>query len=177
VLLQVRLTGGRSISLGVWDTAGAEQFEAISRMYYHGSKAAVVCFDGAQLATWVKLQFWVRPTPRPRARTWLVRLVAIPGDGARSPAVALATRWSVVVPQMEELRQNEPQCRVYVAMTKVDRLQELPQSFLPQEEADADRGSGRDIGEAPHKSLWSGHLGVRLRVRLELEAYNTQLED
>ena len=44
---------------GVWDTAGAEQFESLSKMYFHGSKAAAVCFDPCNRASFDKLQFWV----------------------------------------------------------------------------------------------------------------------
>lgn len=40
--------------------AGAEQFEALSRMYYHGSRAAIVCFDAAHASSFEKLKFWVR---------------------------------------------------------------------------------------------------------------------
>ena len=47
------------MSLGIWDTAGAERFESISRMYYNGAKAAVVCFDPANARSFEKLKFWV----------------------------------------------------------------------------------------------------------------------
>ena len=40
--------------------AGAEQFEALSRMYYHGSRAAIVCFDASRASSFDKLKFWVR---------------------------------------------------------------------------------------------------------------------
>ena len=42
------------------DAAGAEQFEALSRMYYHGSRAAIVCFDASRASSFNKLKFWVR---------------------------------------------------------------------------------------------------------------------
>jgi len=40
--------------------AGAEQFEALSRMYSHGSRAAIVCFDASGASSFDKLKFWVR---------------------------------------------------------------------------------------------------------------------
>ena len=58
--MQIKVSSGRTISVGVWDTAGAEQFEALSRMYYHGSRAAIVCFDASQASSFGKLKFWVR---------------------------------------------------------------------------------------------------------------------
>ena len=56
---QVKVRSGESIKLAVWDTAGAEQFESLSRMYYHGSQAALCCFDASQHHSFEKLQFWV----------------------------------------------------------------------------------------------------------------------
>jgi Ras-related protein Rab-24 len=47
------------ISLGIWDTAGAERFQSISRMYYHGSKAAVICFSPGSQQSFAKAKFWV----------------------------------------------------------------------------------------------------------------------
>ena len=53
------MQSGRVLSLGVWDTAGAERFESLSRMYYNGAKAAVLCFDPCNAASFAKLKFWV----------------------------------------------------------------------------------------------------------------------
>ena len=33
------------ITLGIWDTAGSERYESMSRIYYRGTAAAVVCYD------------------------------------------------------------------------------------------------------------------------------------
>ena len=57
---QVTVQNGRIISLGVWDTAGAERFQSISRMYYRGSKAAIICFNPASQTSFTKALFWVR---------------------------------------------------------------------------------------------------------------------
>lgn len=57
---QVKLANGKSVTLGIWDTAGAERFESLSRVYYHSARAAVVCFDVSSLESWHKLKFWVR---------------------------------------------------------------------------------------------------------------------
>ena len=58
--VQVACKNGRVISLGIWDTAGAERFEALSRMYYNGAKAAVLAFDPCNAKSFEKLKFWVR---------------------------------------------------------------------------------------------------------------------
>jgi len=51
--------GGREVVLGIWDTAGSERYESMSRMYYRGSKAAVVCYSVKDDESWERLQFWV----------------------------------------------------------------------------------------------------------------------
>jgi len=51
--------GGREVVLGIWDTAGSERYESMSRMYYRGSKAAVVCYSVKDEESWERLQFWV----------------------------------------------------------------------------------------------------------------------
>eukprot|EP00899_Mesostigma_viride_P017687 jgi/Mesvir1/2591/Mv13007-RA.1 len=51
--------GNRSITLGIWDTAGAERFESLSRVYYHSAGAAIVCFDVTDASSFEKLKFWV----------------------------------------------------------------------------------------------------------------------
>ena len=33
------------VTLGLWDTAGQEQYASMSAMYYRDAKAALVCFD------------------------------------------------------------------------------------------------------------------------------------
>jgi len=38
---------------------GAERFESLSRVYYHGARAAIVCFDATSRHSWKKLRFWV----------------------------------------------------------------------------------------------------------------------
>lgn len=57
---QAHVKGGKTITLGIWDTAGAEQFQSLSCMYYRQSRAAIVCFDPCSRASFEKLQFWVR---------------------------------------------------------------------------------------------------------------------
>jgi len=53
------VVGGREVVLGIWDTAGSERYESMSRMYYRGSKAAVVCYSVKDDESWERLQFWV----------------------------------------------------------------------------------------------------------------------
>ncbi|KAL8212190.1 UNVERIFIED_CONTAM: Ras- protein Rab-24 [Gekko kuhli] len=51
--------GGRTVTLGIWDTAGSERYEAMSRIYYRGAKAAIVCYDLTDSSSFQRAKFWV----------------------------------------------------------------------------------------------------------------------
>mmetsp|Transcript_15945 Transcript_15945/g.30603 ORF Transcript_15945/g.30603 Transcript_15945/m.30603 type:complete len:203 (+) Transcript_15945:258-866(+) len=71
---RVYLPNGRGMTLGIWDTAGAERFESLSRVYYHSAGSALVCFDPTKMDTWQKLDFWVGELQEnePRCKIYLV---------------------------------------------------------------------------------------------------------
>lgn len=50
---------GHTMVLGIWDTAGSERYEAMSRIYYRGAKAAVLCYDLTDKSSFDKLRFWI----------------------------------------------------------------------------------------------------------------------
>ena len=41
------------------DTAGSERYESMSRIYYRGAKAAIVCYDLTEKASFERARFWV----------------------------------------------------------------------------------------------------------------------
>ncbi|XP_041049183.1 ras-related protein Rab-24 isoform X3 [Carcharodon carcharias] len=41
------------------DTAGSERYESMSRIYYRGARAAVVCFDLTDSSSYARARFWV----------------------------------------------------------------------------------------------------------------------
>eukprot|EP01129_Flabellula_baltica_P006022 TRINITY_DN2219_c0_g1_i2.p1 TRINITY_DN2219_c0_g1~~TRINITY_DN2219_c0_g1_i2.p1 ORF type:complete len:216 (-),score=37.32 TRINITY_DN2219_c0_g1_i2:28-606(-) len=51
---------GKKVTVGVWDTAGAEKFESMSKIYYRGAHAACLCFDVTNVQSWEKIAFWVQ---------------------------------------------------------------------------------------------------------------------
>ncbi|KAG9490786.1 hypothetical protein GDO78_006231 [Eleutherodactylus coqui] len=51
--------GGRNVTLGIWDTAGSERYEAMSRIYYRGARAAIVCYDLTDCSSFERVKFWV----------------------------------------------------------------------------------------------------------------------
>lgn len=44
---------------GIWDTAGSERYEAMSRIYYRAAKAAILCFDLSSSESFEKIKDWV----------------------------------------------------------------------------------------------------------------------
>ncbi|XP_033102798.1 ras-related protein Rab-24-like [Anneissia japonica] len=51
--------GDRTVTMGIWDTAGSERYEAMSRIYYRGAKAAILCYDLTEAASFDRVKFWV----------------------------------------------------------------------------------------------------------------------
>jgi Ras-related protein Rab-24 len=56
---QGRQIAARTVSLGVWDTAGSERYESLTRHYFTSAECAFVCFDLTDLSSWQKCSFWV----------------------------------------------------------------------------------------------------------------------
>ena len=42
------------------DTAGSERYESMSRIYYRGARAAIVCYDLTESSSFDRAKFWVR---------------------------------------------------------------------------------------------------------------------
>ncbi|KAM4892626.1 ras-related protein Rab-24 isoform 2-T2 [Sylvia borin] len=56
---KVMTVGDQTVTLGIWDTAGSERYEAMSRIYYRGARAAVVCYDLTDSGSFQRAKFWV----------------------------------------------------------------------------------------------------------------------
>jgi len=47
------------VIIGIWDTAGSERYEAMSKIYYRGAKAAIVCYDLTDRTSFERARFWI----------------------------------------------------------------------------------------------------------------------
>uniref|UniRef100_A0A8B9TFE3 Ras-related protein Rab-24 n=1 Tax=Anas platyrhynchos TaxID=8839 RepID=A0A8B9TFE3_ANAPL len=56
---KVMTVGDQAVTLGIWDTAGSERYEAMSRIYYRGARAAIVCYDLTNSSSFQRAKFWV----------------------------------------------------------------------------------------------------------------------
>eukprot|EP00002_Diphylleia_rotans_P013576 TRINITY_DN2651_c1_g1_i2.p1 TRINITY_DN2651_c1_g1~~TRINITY_DN2651_c1_g1_i2.p1 ORF type:complete len:149 (-),score=29.33 TRINITY_DN2651_c1_g1_i2:133-579(-) len=45
--------------MGLWDTAGSERYESMTKSYYRGAGAAIVCYDLRNGLSYAKLRFWI----------------------------------------------------------------------------------------------------------------------
>ena len=50
---------GKNIKLQIWDTAGQEEFKAVTRSYYRSSAAALVVFDTTRKDSFRNVARWV----------------------------------------------------------------------------------------------------------------------
>ena len=49
-----------TIRLQIWDTAGQERFRSISKLYYRGAQAAVLCYDITSKRSFEEMGVWLR---------------------------------------------------------------------------------------------------------------------
>ncbi|XP_020913917.1 ras-related protein Rab-24 [Exaiptasia diaphana] len=49
----------KRITMGIWDTAGSERYDAMSRVYYRGAKAAIICYDLTEESSFHRAKYWV----------------------------------------------------------------------------------------------------------------------
>ncbi|XP_031568395.1 ras-related protein Rab-24-like isoform X2 [Actinia tenebrosa] len=53
------IVDGKTVVLGIWDTAGSERYNAMARVYYRNAKAAVVCYDLTDDTSFERAKFWI----------------------------------------------------------------------------------------------------------------------
>lgn len=52
-------SGSADVTIGVWDTAGSERYESMTRHYYKGSEGALICYDLTDSESFDKCKYWV----------------------------------------------------------------------------------------------------------------------
>ena len=48
------------MKLNLWDTAGQEKFDALTKMYFKGAQAAIIVYDVTNELSFEKAQKWVQ---------------------------------------------------------------------------------------------------------------------
>ena len=78
---QVTLPSGRPFALGIWDTAGQERFDALSSFYCRDARAAVVCFDLTDRASFDSLkERWLDKVANEAEKNCILCLVGTKSD-------------------------------------------------------------------------------------------------
>ncbi|KAG6461835.1 hypothetical protein O3G_MSEX012884 [Manduca sexta] len=49
----------KDFKVGIWDTAGSERYEAMTRIYYRGAHAAIICYEPSSIESWTRLRHWL----------------------------------------------------------------------------------------------------------------------
>jgi len=70
---------GTAVQLGIWDTAGAERFESMTKIYYRGAGAAIVCYDLTDAESFGRANFWMNELKQ-NVRDCAVYLVGCKAD-------------------------------------------------------------------------------------------------
>ncbi|MPC95238.1 Ras-related protein Rab-23 [Portunus trituberculatus] len=55
---EITRTGGEEVRLMLWDTAGQEEFDAITKAYYRGAQACVVAFSTTDRDSFSAVRKW-----------------------------------------------------------------------------------------------------------------------
>ncbi|KAJ5119358.1 hypothetical protein N7448_010027 [Penicillium atrosanguineum] len=53
-------TSDTTVRLQIWDTAGQERFRSISRLYYRGAHACLLCYDITDENSFAEMAGWLR---------------------------------------------------------------------------------------------------------------------
>lgn len=93
---------GKTIKLQIWDTAGQEEFKAITRSYYRSSAAALVVFDITRKETFRNCVRWVEDVKANSNKDVILVLVGNKADllqermVARTDALKLARDYEML---------------------------------------------------------------------------------
>lgn len=58
-VIHTKMTDGMQIKCHVWDTAGQEQYQAITRSYFKCSAGAIVMYDTSEISSFLSVKKWL----------------------------------------------------------------------------------------------------------------------
>ena len=80
VTTRVHDSDGTAIRLQIWDTAGQERFRSISRLYYRGAQAAILCYDVTSSKSFEDIAFWLKEIREFAGSDTIVQIVGTKAD-------------------------------------------------------------------------------------------------
>lgn len=69
-----------TIRLQIWDTAGQERFRSISRLYYRGAQAVILCYDVTNNKSFEDINFWLKEIREYAGSDTIVQIVGTKAD-------------------------------------------------------------------------------------------------
>lgn len=174
-LMQV-VTSCGEIVISVWDTAGQERFDSLTKLYYNGASAALICIDLTDGSSFSKAQYWVSCPAVPLnfacqstcRLSWSTVSDALglsdkPYYRRRQSSMAFLTL------QVKELKKHQPNCSCYIVLTKSDLLDAPPKigsltenqpkeeevllASLPEQEAPQSLHDAEELSSSPADAL------------------------
>jgi small GTP-binding protein len=74
-----------TIRLQIWDTAGQERFRSISRLYYRGAQAAILCYDVTNKRSFEDMASWLKELRENCGDGIIVQVVGTKADVGLEP--------------------------------------------------------------------------------------------
>jgi small GTP-binding protein len=69
-----------SVTLQIWDTAGQEQYRALSPMYYRSAQVAIVCYDITSVPSFEAMPAWLTELTNRAGKTLRIIVAATKAD-------------------------------------------------------------------------------------------------
>ncbi|KPJ00403.1 Ras-related protein Rab-24 [Papilio xuthus] len=109
-------SNGKTFNVGIWDTAGSERYEAMTKMYYRGAHAAIICYDPSSYASWIRLRHWLQELRTVEEVKENIVMLHI-----SEKVKCEVLHWTSIHNHIVSLRD----CKVYLCATKKDLLDSL----------------------------------------------------
>eukprot|EP00736_Rhodelphis_marinus_P010094 Rmarinus@m.21983 len=74
-VLKPCVVDGKTVNLGIWDTAGEERFDSLANFYCRGARGAVVCFDLTDRASFENITKWIEKVVQEADERCIVTIV------------------------------------------------------------------------------------------------------
>jgi len=114
---KVEATSG-TCNLGIWDTAGQERFDSLSSFYCRGARAAIICFDLTDRASFECLTTkWVKKVTDEAESGCHICIVGTKADLVQSQMASRAVSEKEVQDLADRLRENH-HAQVFEASAK-----------------------------------------------------------
>lgn len=68
------------VRLQIWDTAGQERFRSLSKLYYRGAHAALLCYSICEEKSFLDMMTWMRELRRELGQDVIVHVVGMKAD-------------------------------------------------------------------------------------------------